>query len=101
MITKIQVLPSLYQLQRLGLIGEIRLSARRFATLEPLLSDADLAAAFPGQSFTPIPGPGEADSPDGYKAALDALPPQSVVYIAIPDQHHHEERRFPTDRRER
>ena len=92
MITRLQVLPSLYQLQRTGKIGDITICARRKSTVAPLLRDEDLKAAFPGQSFTPLPGPDAADEvqPDLYKQALADLPPQSIVYIAIPDQHHFE-----------
>ncbi|NNE90522.1 MAG: Gfo/Idh/MocA family oxidoreductase [Verrucomicrobiales bacterium] len=90
MITRLQVLPSLYQLQRLGKIGEITICARRKSTVLPLLDDKDLAAAFPGHSFTPLPGADASDDaqPDLYKQALADLPEQSIVYIAIPDQHH-------------
>jgi len=92
MITKLQVLPSLYQLQRLGQIGEISICARRRSTLEPLTADADLKAAFPGQSFRAWPGAEASDAaqPDLYKKLLADLPEQSVVYIAIPDQNHYE-----------
>jgi D-galacturonate reductase len=92
MITKVQVLPSLYQLQRLGRIGEITITARRKSTLAPLIGDDFLRSAFPGQSFTPQPGPDADDAaqPDLYKRLLDELPPQSIVYIAVPDQNHYE-----------
>lgn len=92
MITKVQVLPSLYQLQRLGRIGDIIITARRKSTLTPLIDDSFLRSAFPGQSFIAQPGPDADDSaqPDLYKKLLDDLPPQSIVYIAIPDQNHYE-----------
>ncbi|MEM7011063.1 MAG: Gfo/Idh/MocA family oxidoreductase, partial [Verrucomicrobiota bacterium] len=84
MITKLQVLPSLYHMQRQGMIGEISITARRESTLAPLIDDADLKAAFPGQSFAPHAGA------ELYKQLLDELPEQSIVYIAIPDQNHYE-----------
>ncbi len=92
MISRIQVLPSLYQMQRHGLIGDITVCARRKSTVMPLLEDATLKESFPGHSFIPSPGPDDSDDahPDLYKEVLDALPPQSVVYIAIPDQNHYE-----------
>lgn len=92
MITQLQVLPSLYQLQRLGVVGEIQICARKKSTVLPLLSDAGLSEAFPGQTFTPLPGPDASGDPqpDLYKQALADLPPQSIVYIAIPDQNHYE-----------
>ena len=42
MITRIQVLPSLYQMQRLGMIGDITICARHKSTLAPLIDDKDL-----------------------------------------------------------
>ena len=92
MITRLQVLPSLYQLQRLGVIGEISISARRHSTLAPLIDDEGLKNACPGQHFTPHPGAnaGEEAQPYLYKTLLDALPEGSIVYIAIPDQNHYE-----------
>ncbi len=100
MITRVQVLPSLYQLQRLGKIGEITVTARRKSTLAPLLGDASLKAAFPEHSFIPRPGPDDSDDPqpDLYKQLLDELPEQSIVYIAIPDQNHYEVLRETIDR---
>jgi D-galacturonate reductase len=82
MITRLQILPSLYQLQREGQISDIHLSARTAATLDTLASDADLALAFPGHNFTAHVG--------DYHDALKALPNGSLVYVAIPDQHHFE-----------
>ncbi len=92
MITKLQVLPSLYHLQRLGQIGDITICARNLSTLKPLLEDSFLQQAFPGQSFIPSPGTdaGDGSHPDLYKEVLDSLPEQSIVYIAIPDQNHYE-----------
>lgn len=92
MITRVQVLPSLYQLQRLGKIGEITVTARRKSTLAPLIGDASLRAAFPERDFIPRPGPDDSDDPqpDLYRELLDGLPEQSIVYIAIPDQNHYQ-----------
>ncbi|MFT5469465.1 MAG: D-galacturonate reductase [Verrucomicrobiales bacterium] len=84
MITRLQVLPSLYQLQRLGQIGEISITARSSSTLEALEADPGIKEAFPDQTFTAHAGP------DLYKQLLDDLPEQSIVYIAIPDQNHYE-----------
>lgn len=84
MITRLQVLPSLFQLQRLGRIGEISITARSSGTLESLAAAEEIKSAFPGQSFVSHAGP------DLYKQLLDELPEQSIVYIAIPDQNHYE-----------
>jgi predicted dehydrogenase len=92
MITRLQVLPSLYHLQRLGLIGEISVSALLKSTVAQLVADAELKRACPCQSFTPHPGPDADDEPqpDLYKKLLDELPKASIVYIAVPDQTHYE-----------
>ena len=92
MITRLQVLPSLYHLQRLGLVGEISVSSLRWSFLAPLLGDEFLKSAFPGQGFTPHPGPEEDDGPqpDLYKKVLAEIPPGSIVYVAVPDQNHYE-----------
>lgn len=80
MITRLQILPSLYQLQRTGAIGDIHISARSAATLDALAADADIAAAFPGLRFTAHVG--------DYHDALAVLPAGSLVYVAVPDQFH-------------
>ncbi len=92
MITQLQILPSLYQLQRLGLIGEVSVCARRRSTVQALAEDEGLRSAFPDRSFTPYPSltEGADTQPDLYKVQLDALPEGSIVYIAIPDQNHYE-----------
>ena len=82
MITRLQILPSLYQLQRNGTIGDISISARNAETLEILAADQDIARAFPGHSFSPHVG--------DYQDAMAALPAGSIVYVAIPDQYHFE-----------
>jgi predicted dehydrogenase len=80
MITRLQILPSLYQLQRNGTIGDISISARNAGTLEALAADGDIARAFPGHSFAAQAG--------DYHESLAALPSGSIVYVAIPDQFH-------------
>ena len=53
MITQIQILPSIYQLQRLGVVGDIGVTALDAPPLKVLADDPALARAFPGQSFKP------------------------------------------------
>ena len=91
MITQVQILPSLYQLQRLGLIGNISVCALNSAPLKVLAADAMLAQAFPGQKFTPYPSldtdPAK-NAPDIFKDAIAKLAPHSIVVVAVPDQIH-------------
>ena len=82
MIMRDQILPSLYQLQRLGRVGEIAVCARHQATLESLAAHAPIGEAFPGHSFTSHAG--------DYRGLLERLPPRQLVIIALPDSLHFE-----------
>jgi D-galacturonate reductase len=81
MITHDQILPSLYQLQRTGIVGEIRVNARHADKLDALSSSKTIAAAFPGFSFKRAIGE--------YTEAIGGLPPRSIVIVALPDQLHY------------
>lgn len=93
MITQVQILPSIYQLQREGLVGEIHICALDAPPLAALQADEAIGRAFPGQCFTPHPDPAKVDSsqkfPDLYKEVLAAAPRGSIVVIAVPDQFHY------------
>ncbi len=80
MITEDQVLPSFYQLQRAGIVGEISVCARRESTLAALHDSARLREAFPGQSFRAVAA--------SYEHAIPALAPRNLVFMALPDQTH-------------
>ena len=101
MITQLQILPSLYQLQRLGVLGKISVVGTRVSSLKALVEDASLKSGFPGHSFTPYPDPRSADAsksyPDLYKQVLKELPPRQCVLIATPDQMHAENIRIALD----
>ena len=93
MITRIQLLPTVYQLQREGVVGEINVCALNAAPLVEMQSDATLTGAFPGQSFVPYPDPVKVDAderfPDLYKEVLAAAPRGSIAVIAVPDHLHY------------
>ena len=93
MITQIQLLPTIYQLQREGVVGDVHICALNAGPLATLKTDLTLARAFPGQSFTPHPDPEKVDPaeafPDLYKEVLAGAPRGSVVVIAVPDQVHY------------
>ncbi len=82
MITHDQILPSLYQLQRQGRLGDILVNARHADKFEALESSKALTAAFPDRSFHRVLG--------DYATALRALPPRSIAIVALPDQLHYE-----------
>ena len=94
MITQLQLLPSLYQLQRLEIVGDIAVVGTRCSSLKTLAEDPTLLRAFPGQSFTPYPNFKKDDAsksyPELYKKVLAALPPRQCVVLATPDQMHYE-----------
>jgi len=92
MITHDQILPSIYHLQRLGLVGAIRIVALNSPPLRALAEAPQLAEAFPGQAFEPLPAlerPPEQLFPDLYKEAIDDLPPYQLVVVAVPDHMHY------------
>jgi D-galacturonate reductase len=92
MIVHDQLLPSLYHLQRLGLVGEIDVCARRPRTVAALANAPALERAFPGHSFRPWPPLDAAEEPQHrlYLELLAALPPRSLAVIALPDPLHAE-----------
>lgn len=91
MITHDQILPALYHLQRSGAIGRLQIVALNSAPLRFLSDAPQLAAAFPGQVFEPLPSldePPERAFPDLFKDAIAALPPYQLVVVAVPDPLH-------------
>ena len=80
MITHDQILPSIYQLQRLGLVHEIAVCARHDQTLQALADSQLLQQAFPGQSFCSSIG--------AYRDALAGIPRRNLAVIALPDHLH-------------
>jgi len=92
MITQVQILPSLYQLQRIGLIGEIKICALNAAPLRVLAEDETLKNAFPGQTFTPYPDFNQVDPeekfPSLFEEVLAGMPERNIAFIALPDQIH-------------
>lgn len=83
MIVHDQVLPSVYQLQRMGVIGSIAICSQRAESLDALRSSAILQRAFPGQTFA-----GHCQ-PETYSDVIARMPKRNLVFIALPDQLHH------------
>src|SRR4051794_31698665 len=90
MITCDQLLPSLYQMQRQGRVGEISVCAQRRRTVETLAAIPAMAEAFPGQTFRAYPDTGDLDQPqpDLFRELIARMPPRNVVVVAVPDQLH-------------
>ncbi|MEX0776612.1 MAG: Gfo/Idh/MocA family oxidoreductase [Phycisphaeraceae bacterium] len=94
MITRIQLLPTIYHLQREGLLGEIHINALNTSPLVDIQNDASLRKAFVNQTFIPHPDPEKVDAkqafPDLFKQVLAAAPKYSIAVIAVPDQFHYD-----------
>ena len=92
MITQVQILPSFYQLQRLGLVDEIHVCALDSGPLRLLAENAGLRTAFPGQSFRAHPSL-EADPshkyPDLFREVIAQMGKGHIVVVATPDQLHY------------
>ena len=82
MIVHDQILPSLYQLQRLGLIDGITVCARHESTLRSLEQSEPIRQAFASRHFRPYVDP--------FEKAFAEMPPRNIAFIALPDQLHFE-----------
>jgi predicted dehydrogenase len=93
MIAHDQLLPSLYHLQRQGVIGEIWVCSQHGRSLKALAEAETLRRAFPGQSFRAVPdlsGDLEAPHPELYRDVISRMQPGNVVVVAVPDQLHYD-----------
>ena len=93
MITNDLLLPSLYHLQRIGVIHEIDICALDSSPLKALADSGELREAFPGQSFTPHPSFAVAPDkkfPELYKEVIAAMAAGNMVVVAVPDHLHYE-----------
>jgi len=93
MFTTDVVLPSVYQLQRAGTVGDITVCALNSAVLKALKENSDIVNAFPGQDFRacpPLSEPPENRYPNIYKEVIDAMPPRQAVVIVLPDHMHYD-----------
>jgi len=92
MITHDQLLPSLYHLQRKGVLSEISICALNSPPLRALAEAKHFATAFPGQGFKPHPDLKEDPAkmyPDLFKELVKKLPPHNLVVVAVPDHFHY------------
>ena len=80
MIVHDQILPSLYQLRRQGLVGNITICARRKETLDNLAANPRIAAVFPDQRFMATTAP--------YADVLANAAQRNLTIVALPDQLH-------------
>ena len=92
MITHDQILPSLYQLQRTGRIGEIAVCASTAAPCARWRKRRNCVRAFPGQTFRGYPeaATSAARSRNSTARLIARLPPRQIVVVAVPDQLHYD-----------
>jgi predicted dehydrogenase len=93
MITQDLLLPSVYHLQRTGRVGRISICALNSPPLLALTTNADLQAAFPGQTFESYPPadtPADRMFPRLFEERLAAARPRQAVLVAVPDPFHYE-----------
>ena len=93
MIVADLILPSVYQLQRTGVVGTIHICDRSTAPLQALKDNAALAKAFPNQDFVAHPSLSEPASqvfPDQFAKVLAASRPRQAVIVAVPDPLHYQ-----------
>lgn len=93
MITHDQLLPSLYQLQIEGAVGEIHVVAQHGRTLRALAGAETIRRAFPKSLFRAWPSldaDPDAKHPRLYEEVFRSLKPGGIAVIALPDQLHFE-----------
>ena len=92
MITQVQILPSLYQLQRLGIIGDISVCALNSGPLKALAADKTLKEGFAEHNFKAYPSldtdEGE-NFPQLYKDVIARMSKGNIIVVAVPDQVHY------------
>jgi predicted dehydrogenase len=92
MITYDLILPSVYHLQRTGVVSSISVCSLDSAPLKALKEGKDILEAFPGQDFTAYPSidePADKKYPDLFKEVLSKMKPRQLVVVAMPDQLHY------------
>ncbi len=93
MITNDLILPSIYQLQRTGIVGNINICSLNNSPLKALKENKDILEAFPGQDFTAYPSlcePANKNFLRLYKEVIAKMPPRQAVIVAMPDHLHYE-----------
>ncbi|MDI6775415.1 MAG: Gfo/Idh/MocA family oxidoreductase [Verrucomicrobiota bacterium] len=91
MITFDLLLPSIYHMQRTGVVGKIAICALDSQPLKALKEG--FGQAFPGQDFTAHPSEKEDPRkkfPTLYQSVLAAMPKRRAVVVAMPDQFHYD-----------
>ena len=91
MITHDLILPSVYHMQRTGIVNTINVCSLDSGPLKLLKESNEILEGFPGQDFNAYPSLSEPEDqkfPDLYKEVLSSMKPRQVVVVAMPDQLH-------------
>jgi predicted dehydrogenase len=92
MITYDLILPSVYHLQRTGVVNNISVCSLDSGPLKALKESREIAESFPGQDFTAYPSvtePADRKFPDLFREVLAKMKPRQLVVVAMPDQLHY------------
>lgn len=92
MITYDLILPTVYHLQRTGVVDKIKICALDSGPLKALKNSKDIKDAFPGQDFEAFPSVNEPEKnkyPELYKSLIAGMKPRQIVVVAMPDQLHY------------
>ena len=93
MIAHDQILPSIYHLQRLNVVGKITIAARHSKMLRELAEAPRFRDHFPGHAFEAHPALTDdphKSYPDMYKRVIERMPKGQLVVVATPETTHHE-----------
>ncbi|MCK5134247.1 MAG: Gfo/Idh/MocA family oxidoreductase [Bacteroidales bacterium] len=92
MISHDLILPSVYHMQRSGIVNNIHVCSLNSAPLKDLKNSAMIRQAFPDQDFMaspPLSEPENKNFPDLYREVIAGMKPRQVVIVAMPDQLHY------------
>ena len=93
MITGDLLLPSIYHLQRTGVVDKIAICALNTPPLESLKENEEIREAFPEQDFQAHPDlkePAGKNFPELYKEVIASMRERQAVVVAMPDPLHHQ-----------
>ncbi len=92
MITNDLILPSIYHLQRIGVVGKISICSLNNTPLKSLNENEEFKEAFPNQDFTPYPdleAAPDKNFPELFKTVISEMKTRQAVVVAMPDQLHY------------
>jgi D-galacturonate reductase len=93
MITYDLLLPSVYHLQRMDYVNDIKVCALDSTPLKALKNSKEMQEAFPDQDFEAFPSLTEPEKnkfPELYKEVISKMKPRQMVVVAMPDQFHYQ-----------